>query len=50
MPLYLTDKREIIGKDEFSDAKKDTVKKKEKTNKLFIVERKNNNKNKKGKK
>lgn len=49
MPLYLTDKREVIGKDELSDAKKDTVKKKEKTNKLFIVG-KNNNKNKKEKK
>lgn len=50
MPLYLSDKREIICRDEFSDAKRDTVKKKEKKEKLFIVGREKNIKNKKSKK
>jgi hypothetical protein len=49
MPLYISEKREVISKDELSETKKDKVKKKEKKEKLFIVGKKEN-KTKTGKK
>lgn len=47
MPLYLTEKREIISRDELSESKKDKVKQKEKKEKIFIVKKNNKPKSKK---
>lgn len=49
MPNYISDKRTVISRDEYSEVLKEKIKAKEKKEKLFIVT-KNKSKNKKGKK
>ena len=49
MPNYISEKRTVISRDEYSEVVKDKIKAKEKIDKIFIVT-KNKSKNKKGKK